>query len=90
MLGCSQFTKGNNFVKTIDGFRVLNRCTLSDDVLYLYQVSRKYLKRFQLLSGTISIPKCTKGHNPAKRVVGVMALIQFTSLIMLYICKKFC
>ena len=38
-LGWSQFTKGHNFIKTVDGVIVLNLCTSSDDALYLYQVS---------------------------------------------------
>ena len=45
--GGSQFTKGHNFVKTVNGGMVLNLCTSTDDVLYLYQVSRKYLKGLQ-------------------------------------------
>ena len=47
-LGWSQLTKGQNSVKTVDGVMVLNFCTPSDDALYLYQVSRKYLKGFQI------------------------------------------
>ena len=43
----SQFTKGYNSVKTVNGVMVLNLCISSDDALYLYQVSRKYLKGFQ-------------------------------------------
>ena len=43
----SKFTKGHNSVKTVDGVMVLNLCTSSDDALYLYQVSRKYLTGFQ-------------------------------------------
>ena len=46
-LGWSKFTKGHNSVNTVDGVMVLNLCTLSDNALYLYQVSRKYLKGFQ-------------------------------------------
>ena len=38
-LGWSQFTKGHNSVKTVDGVVVFNLCTSSDDVLNLYQVS---------------------------------------------------
>ena len=34
-LGWSQFTKGLNSVKTVNGVMVLNLCTSSDDVLYL-------------------------------------------------------
>ena len=45
-LGLSQFTKGHNSVKTVNGVMILNLCTSSDDALYLYQVSRKYLKGF--------------------------------------------
>ena len=46
-LGWSKFTKGHNSVKTVGGVKILNLCTLSDDVLYLYPVSRKYLTGFQ-------------------------------------------
>ena len=47
MLGWSQFTKEHNSVKTVNGVIILNLCTSYDDALYLYQVSRKYLKGFQ-------------------------------------------
>ena len=47
MLGWLQFTKGHNSIKTVDGVMVLNLCTTSENALYLYQVSRKYLKGFQ-------------------------------------------
>ena len=46
-LGWLQFTKGHNSVKTVNGVMVLNLCTSSDNALYSYQVSRKYLKGFQ-------------------------------------------
>ena len=46
-LGWSQFTKEHNSVKTENGVMVLNLCTSSDDALYLYQLSREYLKGFQ-------------------------------------------
>ena len=46
-LGWSQFTKGHNSVKTVDGVMVLNLFISSDDALYLHQVSRKYLIGFQ-------------------------------------------
>ena len=39
--GSSKFTKGHYSAKTVDGVMVLNLCTSSDDVLNLYQVSRK-------------------------------------------------
>ena len=42
-----QFTKGTTSVKTVNRVIALNLCTSSDDGLYSYQVSRKYLKRFQ-------------------------------------------
>ena len=48
MLWWSKFTKGHNSViKTVDGIMAFNLCTLSDAALNLYQVSRKYLTRFQ-------------------------------------------
>ena len=46
-LGWSQFTKGHTSIKTVDSVMVLNLFTSSDDVLYLYHVSRKYFKGFQ-------------------------------------------
>ena len=47
MLGWSQFIKGQNSVKTVDGDMILDLCKSSDDVIYLYQESRKYLEGFQ-------------------------------------------
>ena len=38
-LGWPQFTKRHYSHKNVDGVMVLNLCTLSDDALYLYQVS---------------------------------------------------
>ena len=46
-LGWSQFTKGHNSVKIENGVMVLDLRISSDDALYLYQLSRKYLKGFQ-------------------------------------------
>ena len=43
----SQFTKVHNSINTVDGFMEFNLCISSDDALYLYQVSKKYLKGFQ-------------------------------------------
>ena len=37
----------NNSVKSAGGVRVLVLCTLSDNVLYLYQILPKFLKGFQ-------------------------------------------
>ena len=38
-LGWPQFTKRHYSHKNVDGVVVLNLCTLSDDALFLYQVS---------------------------------------------------
>ena len=46
MLGWSQFAKGYQSELTVDGVMVLSFCTSFGDALYLYQVSRKYLKGF--------------------------------------------
>ena len=55
---------------------VLNLCTSSDDALYLYQVSRKYLKRFQSYwEDVVCILKFSKGHNSVNSVGGVIVLI---------------
>ena len=55
---------------------VLNLCTSTDDALYLYQVSRKYLKRFQSYQeDAVCILKFSKGHNSVNSVGGVMVLV---------------
>ena len=47
-------------------------CTSSGHALYFYLVLSNYLKRYQSYrADTISIPKITKGNNPAKNVGGV-------------------
>ena len=80
MLGWSQFTKGHNSVKTVDGIMVLYLCISTDDALYLYQVSRKYLKGFQsYCEDVVCIPKFSKGHNSVNSVGGVMVLVLSTS-----------
>ena len=80
MLGWSQFTKGHNSIKTVNGVMVLNFCNSSDDALYLYQVSRKYLKGFQnYREAAVCILKFSKGHNSVNSVGGVMVLILSTS-----------
>ena len=54
---------------------LLNLSTSPDDALYLYQVSRKYLKGFQSYrEDTVCILKFSKGHNSVNSVDGVMAL----------------
>ena len=45
----TEIYKGYNYVKTI-GIYFTCLCNLSSDALHLYQVSRKYLKEFQLLN----------------------------------------
>ena len=90
-LGWSQFTKGHNSVKTVNGVMIRNLCISSDDALYLYQVSRKYLKGFQSYERMqICILKFSKGHNSVNSVGGVMVLDLFTSFDSVYICTKFC
>ena len=42
-----KFLKGHDSVKNVSGISVLNLCISSDSALYLYQVSRKYLKGYQ-------------------------------------------
>ena len=46
-LGWLQFIKRHNSIKTVDAVMVFNLCTSSDDALYLYPASRKYLIGFQ-------------------------------------------
>ena len=67
---------------------VLNLCKSPDDALYLYQISRKYLKGFQsYLEDAVCILKFSKGHNSVNMVGGVMALVLSTlsdSVLYLY------
>ena len=75
-LGWSQFTKGHNSIKTVNGVMVLNLSISSDDALYLYQVSRKYLKGFQSYrEDVVCILKFSKGHNSVNSVGGDMVLV---------------
>ena len=54
-------------------------CTSSDDALFLYQVSRKYLKGFQSYrENAVCILKCSKGHNSVNNAGIVMALLLST------------
>ena len=58
---------------------VLNLYTSSDDALYLYQVSRKYLTGFQYyIADAICILKYAKGHNSVKNIGGVMVFVLST------------
>ena len=70
---------------------VLNLCISPDNALYLYQVSRKYLKRVsELLRGCSLYTKCSKGHNYVNSVVKLWVLFCPYCLIVFYICTKFC
>ena len=66
---------------------MLNLSTSSDDALYLYQVSRKYLKGFQShLEDAVCIMKFSKRHNSVNSVGGVMVLVLSTlSVSVLYL-----
>ena len=68
---------------------VLNLCSSPDDALYLYQVSRKYLKELQSYrEDAVCILKFLKEHNSVNSVVGVMALVLSTlSDDVLYLCQ---
>ena len=58
---------------------VLNLCISSDDALYFYKVSRKYLKGFQTYQGhSVCILKFSKGHNSVNSVGEVMTLVLST------------
>ena len=66
---------------------VLNLCTSPDNALYLYQVSRKYLKGFQnYREDAVCILKFSKESNSVNSVGGVMALVLSTlSISVLYL-----
>ena len=67
---------------------VFNLCISSDDALYLYQVSRKYLKGFQSYwEDVVCKLKFSEGHNAVNSVGGVMVPVLFTlsdSVLYLY------
>ena len=46
MISILKFTKGHNFIKNVGRVMVLDRCSSSNDTLYLYKVSLNYLKGF--------------------------------------------
>ena len=59
---------------------VIDFCMSSGHALYLCQVLRNYLKRYQSYrADTISIPKISKGNNSAKNVGGVTVIDLCTS-----------
>ena len=71
--------KGHNSVKTEDGVMVFNLCMSPDDGLYLYQVSRIYLKGFKDIERMQFVyPKFSKWHNSVNSIGGVMVPDQFT------------
>ena len=47
MICIPKFTKGHNSASTVGEVMVRFFCTLSDDALYVYQVSKKYLRGFE-------------------------------------------
>ena len=49
MLGWSQFTKGHNSLKTVDGVMVLNLYISPDDALYLYQFQENISKGLRVI-----------------------------------------
>ena len=55
-------------------------CISSDDALYLYKVSRKYLKGFRFIEGLhFQYLKFSKGHNSVHNLCRVMVLVLCTS-----------
>ena len=67
-----KITKWNNSAKNVGGVNVVHLCTSSGHALYLCQVSRNYLERYQSYrADMISSMKITKGNNSAKNVGGV-------------------
>ena len=63
----TEITNGNNSAKTGGGATVVNLCMLSGHALYLCQVSRNNLERYQSYRvDTIPMGKMTKGNNSTK------------------------
>ena len=90
-ISIGKITKGNNSAKNVGGVTVFNLCTSSGHALYLCQVSRNYLERYQSYrADTISIGKITKGYNSTKNAGGASVVTLCMSSVMLYISTKFC
>ena len=89
MISILKITKGNNYAKNVGGVNVVNLCTSSGHALYLCQVSRNYLERYQSYrADTISILKITKGNNSAINVVGVTVVnLCMSSGHAVYLCQ---
>ena len=86
-----KITKGNNSAKNVGGVTVVNLCMSSGHALYLCQVSRNNLERYQSYRvDTISIGKITKGNNSTKNAGAATLVNLCTSSVMLYISTKFC
>ena len=67
-------------MKIVRGVKVLVHGTSSNHALHLYQVSQKYIERFQTYGAdTTSILIITKGYNSVKIVYGVTVLVLCTS-----------
>ena len=74
-LGRSQFTKGHNSIKTVDGVTVLNSAQL-----YIVPSFKKISQTVsQLLSRCHLHTEIFKGHNSVKNVDGAMILVLCTS-----------
>ena len=73
-----KFSKRLNSVNSVGGVMVLILSTLSDSVLYLYQVLSKYLIGFRVMNLNSRVDARVvaiyKGHNSVKTVDGVMVL----------------
>ena len=59
-MSIAKFSKGHNFLKRVCGVTVLVLCTSSDHVLYLYQLSQKYLKGFNGIISRLILKKAYK------------------------------
>ena len=67
-----KITKGNNSTKNVDGVTVVYHCTSSGHSLYLCQVSRNHLERYQSYGADTNDQPLTDGrtdrHSKIRRV----------------------
>ena len=86
----TKITMGNNSVNLVQGLTFIVRCISSDHMLYLYQVSRRYLERFQSYGGTqFQDLLIQRGIILQTLYAELQFLYSVECLVMVYICTRF-
>ena len=76
----TKILRGIILLKNVNGVAALHLSTLPDNALYLYQISRKYLRGFHSYSAnTIFLLIFSKRHNSFINIGEVNVLVLYTS-----------